>query len=168
MTDTTTATGYVYLIAAPEGLFKIGRSVNPARRLREVLCGSSGDQLLTAIPSAEPGWLERYLHRAFSHRRVRREWFRLSEDEVGLILAIPAAARPEDIPPAVRSLHDAAPDGRTETVRLAVEIVRKINVIAAVKGKSVPDYLAERFGPLIDEDYKAAADQVSKEAKTKK
>lgn len=40
----------------------------------------------------------------------------------------------------------------TETVRLAKELVRRINRIAAHKDKSVPDYLLEKLGPIIDQD----------------
>jgi hypothetical protein len=40
----------------------------------------------------------------------------------------------------------------TETVRLAKELVRRINRIAAHLDKSVPDYLLEKLLPIIDKD----------------
>lgn len=40
----------------------------------------------------------------------------------------------------------------TETVRLAKDMVRRINRIAAHQDKTVPDYLLEKLLPLIDKD----------------
>jgi hypothetical protein len=40
----------------------------------------------------------------------------------------------------------------TETVRLAKELVRRVNRIAAHQDKTVPDYLLEKLLPLIDKD----------------
>jgi hypothetical protein len=40
----------------------------------------------------------------------------------------------------------------TETVRLAREMVRRINRIAAHRDMTVPDYLLEKLGPIVDAD----------------
>jgi hypothetical protein len=40
----------------------------------------------------------------------------------------------------------------TETVRLAKDLVRRINRVAAHQDKTVPDYLLEKLLPLIDKD----------------
>jgi hypothetical protein len=61
--------------------------------------------LLTHIATGDMLWLERFLHRAFAHRRVKLEWFRLTDDEVTLILAIPAAESIDDVPSAVAALY---------------------------------------------------------------
>lgn len=50
-------------------------------------------------------WLEKYLHQAFSHRRVKLEWFRLTEEDVKLIRSITAADGVDDLPSAIAAQH---------------------------------------------------------------
>lgn len=42
--------------------------------------------------------LERYMHQAFSHRRVKWEWFRLEPDDVALFCAAVAVDSIDDLP----------------------------------------------------------------------
>lgn len=92
------------MISSPNGLYKIGLSFDPLARLRQIAPASAGLQLLTHIPTGNMRWLERYLHQAFSHHRVCGEWFKLTEEEVGLIHAIVSADGIDDLPAAVVAL----------------------------------------------------------------
>lgn len=105
------AGGYVYLIEGPGGLFKIGRSVNPLTRLAQIAPRDAGLKLLTYIPTSDTVWLERFMHEAFSHRRVKGEWFYLSVADVRLISSVAVECNTiDDLPSAVvaqRVLNEA-------------------------------------------------------------
>ncbi len=66
--------GYVYVIESSSGLFKVGYSANPGRRLA-TLATSTADKL--ALRAAIPGTMadEQDLHHAMEPWRVGREWF---------------------------------------------------------------------------------------------
>ena len=98
---------YVYLIHHPEsGAYKIGRSVNPSQRLVQLAPQSAGLVLVETIPTPDAVWLERALHLSFAHRRVKGEWFALSDDDVAVIRRIGTADGPEDLTNEVHSLYD--------------------------------------------------------------
>jgi Meiotically Up-regulated Gene 113 (MUG113) protein len=104
-TEQATATAFVYLMHHPtSGAYKIGLSVNPSQRVGTIAPRSAGIVLVGTIPTAEPVWLEKILHGAFSHRRIRNEWFRMDETDTHLFLSIPAADRWEDLPHAIRGM----------------------------------------------------------------
>lgn len=63
--------------------------------------------LVGSIPTADPDWLEKMMHGAFSHRRIKNEWFRLDETDTALFLSIPSADRVEDLPHAIISMWAA-------------------------------------------------------------
>jgi hypothetical protein len=108
VTEEATATAFVYLIHHPEsGAYKIGRSVNPSQRLGQIAPKSAGLVMLGTIPTVDDVWLERTLHLAFAHRRSRGEWFTLTEEEVAVILSIPSADSPGDLPATVHALFEA-------------------------------------------------------------
>jgi hypothetical protein len=99
--------GHVYLIGVLDGCHKIGKTNNIHRRVPEVGAKLPVElQVVHAIPVSDMAWLESYLHLAFRHRRVRGEWFRLSDDEIAIIQSIPAADLVSDLPPAVIALHE--------------------------------------------------------------
>lgn len=78
--------GHVYLIQSPTGAYKIGRTTDPADRLRtfnvklpfevEYVCVIATDDMYA---------LERQLHSKFAAKRVNGEWFILSPDDVEYI-----------------------------------------------------------------------------------
>jgi len=76
--------GYVYLLEAENGLYKIGRSRHPRFRIAE-LTKAVAPFKIKAINTA---WYpdchvaERELHERFKDRRRRGEWFELSSTEV--------------------------------------------------------------------------------------
>lgn len=92
-------TSFVYLVGVVDGCYKIGFANDPEARL------SSYAPLLPVAPSihhriatTRPRWLENTLHSAFSHRRVRGEWFRLEPADIGIIKNLLRVDSPEDIP----------------------------------------------------------------------
>jgi hypothetical protein len=97
---------YTYLVGATDdGLFKIGWTANPGRRLYALrqIEKNPGLQMIHRITSADGYWLEQYLHAAFGHWRVsRREWFCLSAADVALFRTITAANVADDLPDDVR------------------------------------------------------------------
>lgn len=71
-------TSYVYFIA-DGALVKIGTSMNPYKRLKQLQTGASTKLRMVAVV---PGGVarERRFHERFKGRRVRGEWFQLTED----------------------------------------------------------------------------------------
>lgn len=80
--------GYIYLIQSGE-FYKIGRSIDPLIRLRELKSYKSEGPDLTeplivvmTLLVASMSKAEKALHAHFSDRRVGGEWFKLSGDDV--------------------------------------------------------------------------------------
>lgn len=79
---------YVYLIRNEEtGNYKIGVSVNPRKRIKQLQTGSGEElQLIESFRSRYPRRIENALHQKYRHLRRSGEWFYLSiEDEVSFI-----------------------------------------------------------------------------------
>lgn len=73
--------GYVYL-ARLEGtaFFKIGQTVNPVARFKELNRALPIEILIIcAVATEKPSFVERALHRHFAEQRVKGEWFTLNE-----------------------------------------------------------------------------------------
>lgn len=79
--------GYVYLIREPFGRVKIGKTTDVERRISALNCGSPYElELLIAIPCDDMRKLENSFHERFAEKRVRREWFELSENDVSEVI----------------------------------------------------------------------------------
>ena len=79
---------YVYLIQSSEsGIYKIGISQNPRKRLEQLQTGIGEElRLIEKYESNYYSKIETALHNRHSLKRVRGEWFDLTlEDEVGFI-----------------------------------------------------------------------------------
>jgi T5orf172 domain len=77
---------YVYLMEdSRNGMFKIGRSKTPGKRERTLQSEVPGVCLRIAVPADEEH--EQWLHKHFSGKSVRGEWFSLSPDDVVWIVA---------------------------------------------------------------------------------
>lgn len=66
--------GFLYFIGSDDGPIKIGFSVNPKARLRQLQHASPYDlRILATIPEGQD--LEAHYHRCFAAHRLRGEWF---------------------------------------------------------------------------------------------
>ena len=76
-------TGYIYVIkneVGGLGGFKIGQTINPPRRFRELKLGTKSS-LVGLWRSDKYASIERLLHKTFKHLRVpQSEWFALTPD----------------------------------------------------------------------------------------
>lgn len=81
--------GFVYLFKC-KGLYKIGKSKNPKQRLKTLqgTIGAYPIEMIHAFPCADMKQAESSLHRRYSDKRVRGEWFKLNWRSVQSILRI--------------------------------------------------------------------------------
>lgn len=71
---------YIYFITnEEEGLVKIGFSKNPLGRLKQIETANGGKLKLAKVIKGTRQEEVKY-HKVFSRYKVRREWFRLSEE----------------------------------------------------------------------------------------
>jgi hypothetical protein len=76
----------VYFLRIETGLVKIGRSTNPEKRLTDVRRALPFDsELLHLVKSMDHIALEKSYHERFADRRVRGEWFALTEEDLQTI-----------------------------------------------------------------------------------
>lgn len=84
-----TSRGWVYLIEAENGLYKIGRSDNIEARFAELVCQSPVKLWLThTIYCTDYKRAESWLHQQFHKKRDHGEWFWLSGDEVEWLIEL--------------------------------------------------------------------------------
>ena len=87
--DKKSREGYVYLVEAGEGLYKIGAATDVEARIAQLQTGNPHEiQLRHCFPALNALNAERELHARFSEKRWRSEWFRLTLEDVELIRAI--------------------------------------------------------------------------------
>jgi hypothetical protein len=78
--------GYVYLLKSDTGHYKIGRTIDPENRQKTFGVQLPFNvQFECLIKSDDNHKLEKSLHERFEHRRVRGEWFDLTDDDVEYI-----------------------------------------------------------------------------------
>jgi len=101
--DESTRACCLYFARSHRGFIKIGISAAPADRIKELSTASGSDvhhdvELLAFVPyesREEAREREAALHRQFSYRRIRGEWFADSQelrDEIARLVAAPAPA----------------------------------------------------------------------------
>lgn len=74
---------FVYFIQAENGLTKIGKSVEPDKRIQSLKTASPLKlEIIRVIETADMHTLEQYYHKKFAEKRVKREWFDLSEEDL--------------------------------------------------------------------------------------
>lgn len=66
------------------GFYKIGRSINP--KFRENTLSSQTPKIKLVYKCCESIVTERYLHKLFSHKNIRGEWYKLELNEIDHIL----------------------------------------------------------------------------------
>ena len=76
--------GYIYLIRNSHFEYKIGMTKqNVNRRLKQLQTGNSEDlELVKYLMVENYKKVEKSLHNHFSHKRINREWFNLSKNDV--------------------------------------------------------------------------------------
>lgn len=75
--------GFVYLVRSASGFYKIGRTVDPDDRIASFRLTLPFEvEYEHLIQTDDMRGLEKELHRRFSAKRVRGEWFDLSESDV--------------------------------------------------------------------------------------
>lgn len=80
---------FVYVmevVGGTDGRWKIGRTTDPAQRLANMQTATSYTVRYVKVVEAHPS-LERSLHMQFGHRRIRGEWFDLSDEDKQMVLA---------------------------------------------------------------------------------
>lgn len=81
--------GYVYLLFGGDGRFKIGKSIDPAKRLAQFQIGSPDTvRFEVVIATGRMSELESNLHAQFKDKRIRGEWFMLSDEDVNFIKSL--------------------------------------------------------------------------------
>lgn len=75
-------TAYVYLFATDQGWWKIGQTINPERRLRDLSTLPFNIWIEHIIEYHSAGALERRIHDRFKDKRISGEWFRLDTKDV--------------------------------------------------------------------------------------
>jgi len=85
--DTRRNSMVVYLIRAENGLVKIGKTHDVEARLQALDIGSPvGLELIFVIETPYADEIEQKLHGIYEQKRVKGEWFSLSEDDVQAII----------------------------------------------------------------------------------
>jgi len=81
--------GFVYLVRAESGEYKIGRSKNVEARLRNFRTLSPLEfELLHSFYADHASKAESELHKKFTGKRIKREWFSLDGVDVSMIMSI--------------------------------------------------------------------------------
>lgn len=91
--------GFVYVLYSDDGLRKIGSTKNFSRRVAQIapkMPYRTRLEILLACELGKESQVEKLIHRRFSAKRLRGEWFRLDGDDLSffdgepLDLPIPA------------------------------------------------------------------------------
>src|SRR5207237_9317414 len=81
--------GYIYLVKAGDGYYKIGRSQNVEVRMKEIgLQLPFPFEVLHIIPAKDMYGSERKLHEQYAPCHLNGEWFALTEEDVQAIRSI--------------------------------------------------------------------------------
>lgn len=81
--------GFVYLAwLETTEYYKIGRSKTPRYRFLSTTHMPVDIVMLHTIPTNFTVWLERDLHERFAEKRVRGEWFKLTDNDLAYVTSI--------------------------------------------------------------------------------
>lgn len=81
----------VYIVSYAEipDAYKIGSTSNLNKRINALECACPFEiVLIYAFRATNAGAIERLLHKKFSKQRIKREWFKLSRDDLAYIRSI--------------------------------------------------------------------------------
>jgi len=79
---------YLYVVLSGNGLYKIGKSQDPKTRFRQINSGSPVECYFVYHEKYDEDVkdLEKEYHNMFADKRIRGEWFDLTEDDLHKIL----------------------------------------------------------------------------------
>lgn len=81
--------GYIYLIRAETGEYKVGHSVDVGSRIKAFSVQPPFEyKLVHTFPTDDMAQTESVLHNRFSGKKIRGEWFALDEEDVDEIVRI--------------------------------------------------------------------------------
>ncbi len=92
------ATGFVYLFSSDHGFYKIGQSVDPEGRLQAFSSLPFNVRLIHKTFTQDMDYAETFLHHKFAAKRIKGEWFQLTEADVQDIMSINAFNKPSSGP----------------------------------------------------------------------
>lgn len=93
--------GYVYLVDSQIGVWKIGRSSVPVKRISKLDVVLPYDLEVSALIETKDMYsLESRLHDMYASKRVKGEWFKLTTEDIEYIKSL------EPIPPWRRTVRD--------------------------------------------------------------
>ena len=149
-------TGYIYVIkneVGGLGGFKIGQTINPPRRFRELKLGTKSS-LVGLWRSDKYASIERFLHKTFKHLRVpQSEWFALTPDVLQDVISrlnrcstcIKLESEYKPAQPVVVLANK--PDGSTYPVPVKKDTWKEQSVYAEHKPYSQPKIVDNRCEP---------------------
>lgn len=74
--------GYVYILKADFGVYKIGRTKDLERRLRDFRIFPKEFELVHSIACEDEVKVEKELHERYKDKKVRNEWFELTDSDI--------------------------------------------------------------------------------------
>lgn len=77
--------GHIYLLKDSSGYIKIGCSENYKKRVRSLQYSNPTVKVIKLIKTKDIIGLESLLHETFAHRRIKGEWFSLTDDDMNQI-----------------------------------------------------------------------------------
>lgn len=147
-----------------DGLYKIGFSINPDRRLQAFRPVTDGATIKHVIPSADPYEIEQYLHMAFDTARVSGEWFNLTADDVSRICAMGRCDSIREVPSDIQGLHfiNSLEPSYARKARILIQMEERVRrafaVYAAANGLTLPrafrrlmEQCAPEYLAMVDE-----------------
>lgn len=85
--------GFVYLLEDSSGYIKIGCSQDIKKRIENIQSNNPTIKVLKLIETNDITGLESKLHKAFANKRIKGEWFLLTEDDIKQIEKIVETAK---------------------------------------------------------------------------
>lgn len=87
--ESAVRTGWIYIIRAETGDYKIGRARNAPQRVSEIMTTLPfRADLVHTIQTNNMVWAERELHLRFAEKRSHGEWFRLSQPDLDWLVSL--------------------------------------------------------------------------------
>ena len=87
---TRPAAGFIYLARSADGKYKIGHSRDVRKRMQSLQTGVHKKlQLVAKVKTSNCSALERICHRRFAAKRLRGEWFNLTENDIQWVKGLP-------------------------------------------------------------------------------